>query len=102
MTASRWLDDVPALDGGDLRTFHRVANDVLHRLARDRPLLSRLVREIERDPHRLAASRVTLLVDRLLLYRANERGFEIRLDLNPRPANQELLHNHAYPFATRS
>ncbi|MFJ5121888.1 hypothetical protein [Kitasatospora sp. NPDC088548] len=82
-----------------LRDFGQAAAAVLDRLASDRRLLGRLVAEIEHDPERLEASRVTLLLNRLSLYRANERGFEIRVNMNPRHANQLVPHDHAYNFA---
>ncbi|MFE9559041.1 hypothetical protein ACFYOD_37045 [Streptomyces sp. NPDC006703] len=96
-----WLDDVPSLDLPDLRSAERISRDVLNRLANDRALISRLVDEIPHDAERLANSRVTLLLNRLSLYQATGRGFEIRMNMNPRPANQLIPHDHCYDFATR-
>ncbi|WP_433456380.1 hypothetical protein ACQPXS_46655 (plasmid) [Streptomyces sp. CA-142005] len=49
----------------------------------------------------MSASRITLLLNRLSLYQAPDRGFEIRLNINPRPDNQRVPHDHCYAFATR-
>ncbi|WP_210590798.1 hypothetical protein [Streptomyces sp. GESEQ-35] len=100
-TAATWLDRVPSLDIPDLREVHRITRALLDQLAGDRDLLTLLVREVLHDPERLAASRVTLLLDRLSLYQAPDRGFEIRLNMNPRPDNQLVPHDHCYAFATR-
>ncbi|MFE9454042.1 hypothetical protein [Streptomyces sp. NPDC006739] len=86
---------------GGLRKFQRISRNVLDRLADDRELLTQLVNDILHDPDRLAASRVTLLLNRLSLYQAPDRGFEIRLNMNPRPDNQLVPHDHCYAFATR-
>ncbi|CQR61786.1 hypothetical protein [Streptomyces leeuwenhoekii] len=101
MRATTWLDAVPSLTTPDLRVVQRTSRQLLDRLAQDRPLLSRLVHEISNDPERLAASRVTLLLNRLSLYQAPDRGFEIRLNMQPRPDNQLVPHDHCYTFATR-
>jgi hypothetical protein len=99
-TAS-WLDAVPPLDMDSVRTFQRISRVVLNRLAEDRELLTKLVNDVLRDPDRLSASGVTLLLNRLSLYQAPARGFEIRLNMNPRPDNQLVPHDHCYAFATR-
>ncbi|WP_405653895.1 hypothetical protein [Streptomyces sp. NBC_00019] len=70
------------------------------RLATDRNLLTTLVDEVVHHPARLAASRVTLLLNRLSLWEAPDHSFEIRLHMNPRPENQLVPHNHCYAFAT--
>ncbi|MFE2519431.1 hypothetical protein [Streptomyces mirabilis] len=100
-TATTWLDRVPSLDIPDLREVHRINRALLDQLADDRDLLTLLVSEVLHDPERLAASRVTLLLNRLSLYQAPDRGFEIRLNMNPRPDNQLVPHDHRYAFATR-
>lgn len=99
-TAS-WLDDMPQLDLDDLRKMQRFSRSMLNRLADDRPLLTQLVNGVLHDPDLLSASRVTLLLNRLSLYQAPDRGFEIRLNMNPRPDNQLVPHDHCYAFATR-
>ncbi|MGI5144270.1 hypothetical protein [Streptomyces sp. CA-106110] len=99
--ATTWLDGVPSLDSRDLREVQRVSCALLDRLAGDRDLLTRLVSDVLHDPERLAASRVTLLLNRMSLYQAADRGFEIRLNMNPRPGNQRVAHDHCYAFATR-
>jgi hypothetical protein len=75
------------------------AGALLKHLADDRRALTRLVVGIGSDPERRAASRVTLLLDRLCLVKAP--GLELRLNLHPRPDNQLLPHDHSYDFATR-
>ncbi|MFF4283277.1 hypothetical protein ACFY0Z_31410 [Streptomyces kronopolitis] len=100
-TAATWLDQVPSLDTLDLREVQHISRSVLDRLAEDRELLTRLVEDVREDPERLSASRVTLLLNRLSLYQAADRGFEVRLNMNPRPDNQHVPHNHCYAFATR-
>jgi len=67
----------------------------------DRELLTRLVDELPAAPERLANCRVTLLLNRLCLYMAPDRGFEIRMNMNPRLANQLVPHDHCYNFAAR-
>ncbi|MGW1301635.1 hypothetical protein ACWD5R_17855, partial [Streptomyces sp. NPDC002514] len=99
--ASAWLAGVPSLDIPDLREVQRISRALLNRLATDQGLLTRLVGEVRHDPERLAESRVTLLLNRLSLYQAPDRGFEIRLNMNPRPDNQRVPHDHCYAFATR-
>ncbi|MYW67166.1 hypothetical protein GTY65_24305 [Streptomyces sp. SID8379] len=94
-----WLDDFLAEDRSDVRDVQRVARVVLDRLSKDRGLLTKLVDAIPDDPARIAASRVTVLLNRLSLYEAH--GFEIRLNLNPREDNQLVPHDHCYTFATR-
>ncbi|MGW6270754.1 hypothetical protein [Streptomyces sp. NPDC055060] len=96
-----WLDEVPSLDTPNLRDVQQISGDTLNRLAADRKLLTRLVYEILHDPQRLANSRSTLLLNRLSLYQAPERGFEVHLNLNVRPDNQRAAHDHCYTFATR-
>ncbi|MFF5020244.1 hypothetical protein [Streptomyces sp. NPDC001165] len=96
-----WLDAVPPLDMDDLRKFQRISRNMLDRLTDDRELLTKLVNDVLHDPDRLAASRVTLLLNRLSLYQAPDRRFEIRLNMNPRPDNQLVPHDHCYAFATR-
>ena len=99
--AASWLDQVPSLDLDDLREVQRISHALLDRLARDRELLTRLVNEVLHDQERMDASRITLLLNRLSLYQAPNRGFEIRLTMNPRPENQLVPHDHRYAFATR-
>ncbi|MFJ3309673.1 hypothetical protein ACIPSA_43055 [Streptomyces sp. NPDC086549] len=99
--ATAWLAQVPSLDRPSLREVQIISHDLLNRLADDRALLTRLVNDVLTDPDRLSASRVTLLLNRLSLYEAPDRGFEIRLDMNPRPANQLVPHDHCYAFASR-
>lgn len=96
-----WLDRMPSLDTPDLREVQRISRDLLDRLAEDRKLLTQLVDEIPDDAERLANSRITLLLNRLSLYQAPERGFEIRMNMNPRLDNQRFPHDHCYAFATR-
>ncbi|MFF7130452.1 hypothetical protein [Streptomyces sp. NPDC008240] len=100
-TTASWLDGVPSLDLEDVRKVQRISRSLLNRLAEDRALLTRLVNDVLDDPERLAASRVTVLLNRLSLYHAPGRGFEIRLNMNPRPDNQLVPHDHCYVFATR-
>jgi hypothetical protein len=80
---------------------HRISRALLDQLADDRDLLTLLVSGVLHDPERLAASRVTLLLNRLSLYQAPDRGFEVRLNMNPRPDNQRVPHDHCYACATR-
>ncbi|MEU1284484.1 hypothetical protein [Kitasatospora sp. NPDC005856] len=94
------LEDIPDLRAADLPRIH-AESDVLHRLAADRGLLSYLVTTTVLAPERYEASRTTLLLDRLVLSTADDLGYEIRLNTNPRPGNQLLPHDHAYPFAAR-
>ncbi|WP_409239768.1 hypothetical protein [Streptomyces sp. PA5.6] len=96
-----WLAAIPSLDTLDLREMQRISRDLLDHLAQDRKLLTRLVDEIQDDADRLANSRITLHRNRLCLYQAPDRGFEIRMNMNPRPENQRVPHNHCYAFATR-
>jgi hypothetical protein len=96
-----WLDDVPSLASPSLRAMQHDSRLLLNRLAGDRTLLTRFVREIPRAPQRLAASRVTLLLNRLSLCQAPDRSFEIRLNMQPRPDSQLMAHDHCYAFATR-
>ncbi|MER6090022.1 hypothetical protein [Streptomyces bluensis] len=100
-TATTWLSRVPSLDIPDLREVQRISRRLLDKLADERDLLSRLVSEVPHDPERLAASRVTLLLNRLSIYQASDRSFEVRLNMNPRPDNQLVPHDHCYAFATR-
>lgn len=98
---SSWLVKAPSLDRPSLREVQFISRDLLNRLAGDRVLLTRLVNDVLTDPDRLSASRVTLLLNRLSLYEAPDRSFEIRLNMNPRPDNQLVPHDHCYAFATR-
>ncbi|MGW1805475.1 hypothetical protein [Streptomyces sp. NPDC002078] len=92
-----WIDHLPALDWTDLRTGHRQARSVLTRLAGDRELLTRLVHEIEHDDQRLSASEIHPLINRLILYQDDSRGFQIRLHMSP--GSRELVpHDHKYTF----
>ncbi|MER7937915.1 MULTISPECIES: hypothetical protein [unclassified Streptomyces] len=100
-TATTWLSRTPSLDIPDMREVQLISRTLLDKLAGDRDLLSRLVSEVVYDPERLAASRVTLLLNRLSIYQAPDRSFEIRLNMNPRPDNQLVPHDHCYAFATR-
>lgn len=96
-----WLAGIPCLDTLDLREMQCISRDLLDHLAQDRKLLTRLVDGIPDDADRLANSRITLLWNRLCLYQAPDRGFEIRMNMNPRPQNQRVPHDHCYAFATR-
>lgn len=98
--AGSWLTRVPCLDTSDLAFVHHVSDSILHRLSKDRNLLTTLVNEVMTHPSRLAASRVTLLLNRLSLWEAPDHSFEIRLNMNPRPENQLVPHDHCYAFAT--
>ncbi|MGQ4344104.1 hypothetical protein [Streptomyces sp. SAS_275] len=100
-TAIPWLKRIPSLDNLDLRDVQQISRELLDRLAADRVLLTQLVDEIPDDPERLANSRVTLLLNRLSLYQAADRGFEIRMNMNPRLDNQLVPHDHCYTFSTR-
>ncbi|MEU0787788.1 hypothetical protein ABZ341_40440 [Streptomyces sp. NPDC006173] len=100
-TAIPWLEGIPSLDTLDLRDVQQISRELLERLAADRTLLTQLVDEIPDDPERLANSRVTLLLNRLSLYQAVDRGFEIRVNMNPRLDNQLVPHDHCYTFSTR-
>ncbi|WP_329468559.1 hypothetical protein [Streptomyces sp. NBC_01431] len=100
-TRRHWLDGWPSLqNAADLVAFQSSSEALLERLADDRRLLTQLVDEIERDPARLDGSRVTLLLNRLCVYQAPERGFEVRI-MNPRSANQLVPHDHAYHLSSR-
>ncbi|MDX3578111.1 hypothetical protein [Streptomyces sp. FL07-04A] len=99
--ADSWLSQVPCLDTPDVAYVQHVSCSVLDRIAADRTLLTALVDAVLTDPDRLAASRVTLLLNRLSLWEAPDRSFEIRLNMNPRPENQLVPHDHCYAFATR-
>ncbi|PNE43517.1 hypothetical protein AOB60_01030 [Streptomyces noursei] len=96
-----WLASAGPLHSTDLHVARRAAGHLLGRLSQDPELLTRLVYEIEDDPRRLAASRTTLLLDRLSLYEAPGARFEVRLNLNPRTDNQLVPHDHCYTFASR-
>ncbi|MGH1554229.1 hypothetical protein ACRAWF_26660 [Streptomyces sp. L7] len=98
--AGSWLTRVPRLDSPDLAFVQHVSHSILDRLAADRNLLTTLVDEVIAHPSRLAASRVTLLLNRLSLWEAPDHSFEIRLNMNPRPENQLVPHDHCYAFAT--
>ncbi|MGW3633477.1 hypothetical protein ACWD7F_25535 [Streptomyces sp. NPDC005122] len=100
-TTATWLDRVQPLDTFDLRAVQRISRGLLDRLAQDRTLLTRLVDQVPDDPERLADSSVTLLLNRLSLYHAPDRGFEIRMNMNPRLDNQLVPHDHCYMFSTR-
>ncbi|MGW3183754.1 hypothetical protein ACWDD9_31235 [Kitasatospora sp. NPDC001119] len=99
-TAGPGLEDVPDLRAADLPRIH-AQSGVLHRLAADRGRLSYLVTTTVLAPERYEASRTTPPLDRLVLSKADDLGYEIRLNANPRPGNQLLPHDHAYPFAAR-
>lgn len=98
--ADSWLTQVPCLDMPDLAFVQHVSFSILDRLAADRNLLTTLVDEVLSHPSRMAASRVTLLLNRLSLWEAPDHSFEIRLNMNPRPENQLVPHDHCYAFAT--
>ncbi|MGW0576489.1 hypothetical protein ACWD25_11070 [Streptomyces sp. NPDC002920] len=100
-TADSWLAQAASLDTSDLAYVQHVSDTLLDRLVTDRTLLTTLVDEVGAHPARLAASRVTLLLNRLSLWEAPDRSFEIRLNMNPRPENQLVPHDHCYAFATR-
>ncbi|WP_241002870.1 hypothetical protein [Streptomyces sp. CB01881] len=92
-----WIDHLPALDWTNLRAGHRQARSVLTRLAGDRELLTRLVHEIEHDEQRMTASEIHPLINRLILYQDDARGFQIRLHMSP--GSRELVpHDHKYTF----
>ncbi|MFF4256680.1 hypothetical protein ACFY1L_36390 [Streptomyces sp. NPDC001663] len=99
-TADSWLTQELCLDVSDLDYVQHVMRSILDRLATDRNLLTTLVDEVVNHPSRLAASRVTLLLNRLSLWEAPDHSFEIRLNMNPRPENQLVPHDHCYAFAT--
>ncbi|MFD5462826.1 hypothetical protein ACFWIQ_08345 [Kitasatospora sp. NPDC127059] len=93
-------EDIPGLLGADLPKIHAQL-DALHHLAADRNALSYLVTTAALDYERFEASRTTLLLDRIVLCARPDHGVEIRLNTNPRPGNQRLPHNHAYPLGAR-
>lgn len=99
-SAGTWLPQVPCLDTPDLTFVQHVSRSILDRIAADRNLLTTFVEGVLTQPDRLAASRVTLLLNRLSLWEAPDRSFEIRLNFNPRPENQLVPHDHCYAFAT--
>ncbi|MFJ8142727.1 hypothetical protein [Streptomyces sp. NPDC096013] len=98
--AGSWLTQIPCLDTSDLAFVQHVSHSILERLSKDRNLLTTLVEEVMAHPSRLAASRVTLLLNRLSLWEAPDHSFEIRLNMNPRPEHQIVPHDHCYAFAT--
>ncbi|WP_405914559.1 hypothetical protein [Streptomyces sp. NBC_00728] len=100
-TTTSWLESVPSLDTLNLREVQQISRNLLDRLAEDKGLLTQLVDQIPHDPERLANCRVTLLLNRLSLYQATDRSFEIRMNMNPRLDNQRLPHDHCYAFSTR-
>ncbi|MFE1206306.1 hypothetical protein ACFW5V_31985 [Streptomyces sp. NPDC058762] len=100
-STTTWLEEMQSLASPSLRVMQYESRLMLNRLAEDRALLTFLVHEIPHHPERLAASRVTLLLNRLSLYQAPDRSFEIRLNMQPRPDNQLVPHDHCYTFATR-
>ncbi|MFF3730714.1 hypothetical protein ACFYXM_10450 [Streptomyces sp. NPDC002476] len=98
--APSWLDDLPAIDDTDLRASHRARIEILERLSTDQKLLTRLVHEIEHDPHRLAESEIHPLINRLVLYQDDTRGLQIRLHMSP--GTRELVpHDHKYSFTVK-
>ncbi|MEU6353625.1 hypothetical protein ABZ896_30585 [Streptomyces sp. NPDC047072] len=99
ITTTNWLDDLPALDDGDLRLAHRRSREILLRLGADRPLLTQLVGEIEHDPQRMTESEVHPLINRLVIYQDDARGFQIRLHMSP-GARELVPHDHKYTFTT--
>ncbi|MCX4681481.1 hypothetical protein OG413_40495 [Streptomyces sp. NBC_01433] len=98
-TATNWLEELPALDDNDLRLAHRRSRDILLRLGADRRLLTQLVGEIEHDPQRMTESEVHPLINRLVIYQDDARGFQIRLHMSP-GARELVPHDHKYTFTT--
>ncbi|MET7606263.1 hypothetical protein ABZS96_27870 [Streptomyces avermitilis] len=98
-TATNWLEELPALDDSDLRVAHRRSRDILLRLGADRRLLTQLVGEIEHDPQRMTESEVHPLINRLVIYQDDARGFQIRLHMSP-GARELVPHDHKYTFTT--
>ncbi|MFD7454104.1 hypothetical protein [Kitasatospora sp. NPDC059827] len=94
------LQDIPYLHHATLAQLH-AQQDALHHLAVHKSTLSYLTTTAVLDYERFEASRTTLLLDRIVLALDTWRGFEIRLNTNPRPANQRLPHTHGYPFGAR-
>ncbi|MBD0675639.1 hypothetical protein [Streptomyces sp. CBMA156] len=99
-TPGAWPSEIPDLRTAGLSQIHAQAG-ALHRLAAARDLLTYLAHTAVMDPERYEASRATLFLDRLVLSRVDECGFEIRLNTDFRPDGQRLPHSHAYPFAAR-
>ncbi|MFF9785720.1 hypothetical protein [Streptomyces nigrescens] len=98
--APSWLDDLPAFDDADLRASHFARSEILERLSANRTLLTRLVHEIEHDPHRLAESEIHPLINRLVLYQDDTRGMQIRLHMSP-GARELVPHDHKYSFTVK-
>lgn len=94
---AHWLDELPAFDWSDTRSVHARCRGVLSRLAVDRTLLSQLVYEIENDPHRLGQSEIHPLINRLIVYQDDARGFQVRLHMSP-GARELVPHDHKYTF----
>jgi predicted metal-dependent enzyme (double-stranded beta helix superfamily) len=95
-----WLDDESAVDWTNLRDVSARSRDLLDRLADDRELLSELVFGIEHDELRLRESEVHPLINRLILYQADDRGITIRLHMSP-GARELVPHDHKYTFTAR-
>lgn len=98
-TVDNWLAREVTIDWSDLRSAHRQCRSVLRRLATDRGLLTALVAGVRDDAALFADADHHPVMDRLTLWRDDDRGVYLRLHVSP-GTNELIPHDHKYSFTS--
>ena len=93
------LDTHPAIDWSDFREASRITSDLLQELVADKETLRLLVDRIEHDSNLLDNCECHELLERLDIYDARDRNFQIRFNFTT-PVNSVRPHDHRYSFST--
>lgn len=93
------LDTHPPIDWTDFNEASRITRDLLQELVEDKESLRLLVDNIEHDKTLLDNCERHELLERLDIYDARDRGFQIRFNFTT-PTHSVRPHDHRYSFST--
>jgi hypothetical protein len=93
------LDKLRPIDWSNFNEASRVTRSLLQELVEDKETLRILVAQIEHDPHLLGQCERHELLERLDIYDARDRGFQLRFNFTT-PIHSVRPHDHRYSFST--
>jgi hypothetical protein len=93
------LDRLPAMDWNSFNEVSRITRELLVDLVADKTTLGILARRIEHDQNLLDLCERHELLERLDIYDARDRNFQIRFNFTT-PTQSVRPHDHRYSFST--
>jgi hypothetical protein len=93
------LDRLPPIDWSRFNEASQLTRSLLQELVADKETLRILVARIEHDPHLLSQCERHELLERLDIYDARDRGFQLRFNFTTE-VQSVRPHDHRYSFST--